>query len=96
MDEVTKEKDGGRKPAREDLPADVSKAVEDVLWYLWEEAKDAYLADEPDKGEEHIFRSLVAVDAWFYGHDDDAEKAVEAYSSDDRAKARERVRSFRG
>jgi hypothetical protein len=79
------------------LPANVAKAIEDVLWYLWEEARDAFIADEPGPDEDHIFRSLATVDGWFYGHDATAEDLVAAFSSDDdRATARLRVRSLRG
>jgi hypothetical protein len=89
----------GKRPthARGALPTDVAKAIEDVLWYLWEEARDGFIADEPGPDEDHIFRSLATVDGWFYGHDATVEELVAAFCSDnDRAMARVRARSFRG
>lgn len=96
MEQTTKKQDD-RTPAREALRADVAEAVEDVLWYLWQEAQEAFIADEPEPGEDHIFRSLVAVDGWLHGHEATAEDFIEAFcSEDDKATARARVRSFRG
>jgi hypothetical protein len=97
MEETRTKKENERKPAKEVLQAEVAQAVEDVLWYLWDEAQEAFIADEPGPEEGHIFRSLVAIDGWFYGHDSTAEEFVEAFcSDDDKATARRRVRSFRG
>ena len=84
-------------PARDALPSGVAEAIEDVLWYLWEEARDGFIADGPGPGEGHIFRSLVALDGWFSGHDATAEEFIEEFcSDDDRASSRARVRSLRG
>lgn len=83
-------------PARETLPTEVAEAIEDVLWYLWEEARDGFIADGPGPGEGHIFRSLVAIDRWFYGHDEGPEEHVAGFLTDEeRSAARERARSFR-
>lgn len=97
MEEPNTRKENDRGPAKDDLPADVAKAVEDILWYLWEEAQEAFITDEPGADEDHIFRSLVAVDGWFHGHDATAEEFIKAFCSDaDQSTARSRVRSFRG
>src|SRR4051812_8246926 len=89
--------DNERKPAKDALPADVARAIEEVLFYLWQDEQDNFIADEPAPGDDHIFRSLVAVDGWFYGHQSTAEEMVETFCSEgDKATARMRARSFRG
>jgi hypothetical protein len=40
-----------RRPAKDALPADVAKAVEDLLWYLWQDEQEAFIAEEPEPCE---------------------------------------------
>ncbi len=83
--------------AKDSLPGTVADAIDEVLWYLWQEAIESFIADESGPGEGHIFRALVAVDGWFYGHDEDPEEIVSGLLTDDeRAAARRRGRSCRG
>jgi hypothetical protein len=81
-------------PAKDHLPPEVSKAIEEVLWYLWQDELEAFIADEPEANEGHIFRSLVAIDRWFYGHTSTVEDFIRDYE-DEIEVARARVFSFR-
>ena len=84
-------------PARDALPPEVAKALDEVLWYVWQDEIENFAADEPAPDEEHIFRHIAAVDGWLHGHDATAEELVESFlSGGDKASARERVRRFRG
>ena len=84
-------------PALDTLPAEVAEALEEVIWHFWEAELENFVADEPEEGEAHIFRSLVALDGWFYGHGATAEEYVRDYlSEDDRYVMKARTRAFRG
>jgi hypothetical protein len=82
-------------PAKKTLPPEVARAIEAVLEFYWQEQLEEFLADEPEAREEHCFRSMVAIDGWFYGHEMSAEDFVRDYEGDIEA-ACARVRSFRG
>jgi hypothetical protein len=84
-------------PAKDSLPEHVAKAIDQVLRYLWQEAIEGFIADEPGSDEPHIFRALAAIDGGFDGHRAGAEELVRDFSAEsDREAARSRVRSFRG
>lgn len=79
------------------LPTEVAKALEEVLWHFWEAELENFVADAPEEGESHIFRSLVALDGWFYGHGTTAGEYVRDFLSEgDQALIKARVRAFRG
>lgn len=83
--------------AKDTLPASVAMAIEEVIGYLWEAEIENFIADEPTADEEHIFRSLVAIDQWFSGHEASPEEVVRRfYSKEDVFTLKARVRSFRG
>ena len=72
-------------PANETLPPEVAKAIEEVLWFYWQEQLEAFAYDPPVDGEDHCFQHLVAIDQWFYGHDDTAEQIVADFDAENEA-----------
>jgi hypothetical protein len=68
--------DDRKRPAKDLLPRSLSLALEDILLYLWEDEMEDFIACGPDPDGAHIFRSIVAVDRWFYGHDYTPEQIV--------------------
>lgn len=74
-----------RTPAKETLPPEVAKAIEEVLWFYWREQLEAFCCDPPEPDEGHCFRSLVAIDRWFYGHEDSAEKIAADFEAENEA-----------
>lgn len=86
-----------KSPAKETLPAAIAEAIEEILWHYWEAEHENFIADEPGPAEPHLFRHLVTVDGWFYGHGASAEEIVADFTDDEfRAAAKARARSFRG
>lgn len=83
-----------RTPAKETLPPEVAKAIEEVLWFYWQEQLEAFAYDPPEPDEEHGFRHLVTIDQWFYGHEESAEKIAADFDAENEA-AIERLRNTR-
>jgi hypothetical protein len=91
--------DGDKKriPGKVTLPAEVAEAMDKVLWYVWQDEIENFIADEPGPDEEHIFRHIAVVDGWFYGHEETAEELAGRHTNEGEVTEmiKKRVRSFR-
>jgi hypothetical protein len=94
MDVTTTDK---KTPAKDSLPEHVAEAIDEILWYLWQDEIENFIADEPAPDEPHIFRAIATVDGWLHGYRASAEELVRDFSAEtDRETVRRRVRTFRG